>query len=63
LEKYPKLNNELHTRPEIRDVRNTLQRKGLLFQIRNEIGIYFDVLSDELAEMMRSVFGIAMRRD
>ncbi len=63
LGKYPKLNNELHTRSEIREVRNVLQRKGLLFQIRNESGIYYDVLPDELAEIMCSIFGKTMRRD
>ncbi len=36
LGKYPKPNNELHTRSEIRDVRKELQRRGLLFQIKNE---------------------------
>ncbi|MCK5133394.1 MAG: hypothetical protein KAR40_14730, partial [Candidatus Sabulitectum sp.] len=33
LGKFPKPNNELHTRQEIREVRKELQRKGLVFEI------------------------------
>ncbi|MCK5034349.1 MAG: hypothetical protein KAS73_00525 [Candidatus Sabulitectum sp.] len=63
LGKFPKPNNELHTRQEIREVRKELQRKGLIFEIRNENKISFDILPDELAEVMQSIFHKDMRTD
>jgi hypothetical protein len=63
LGKYPKPNNELHTRSEIRDVRNVLQRHGLMFQIKDEKGDYYDILPEELAEVMRKLFNKNMRTD
>ena len=63
LGKYPKANNELHSRSEIRDARNILQRLGLLFQIRDDRGCYFDLIPEELAEVMKKLFKKEMRRD
>ncbi len=63
LGKYPKPNNELHTRSEIRDVRKELQRRGLLFQIKNENGVYYDIIPDEIADVMQEIFQIDMRTD
>ena len=63
LGKYPKANNELHSRSEIRDTRSMLQRLGLLFQIRNDRGSYFDLIPEELAEVMKKLFKKEMRRD
>jgi hypothetical protein len=63
LGKYPKPNNELHTRSEVRDVRNILQRAGLLFQIRDERGICYDLLPEELAEVLKRIFEKSMRTD
>ncbi|MCD4775980.1 MAG: hypothetical protein K8S15_08000 [Candidatus Aegiribacteria sp.] len=63
LGKYPKANNELHSRSEIRDSRNILQKLGLLFQIRNDRGCYFDLIPEELAEVMKKLFKKEMRRD
>jgi len=63
LGKFPKPNNELHTRQEIREVRKELQRKGLLFEIRNENRISYDILPEELAEVMRDIFDRDMRTD
>ena len=63
LGKFPKMNNELHTRQEIREVRKELQRKGLIFEIRNENKVSFDILPDELAEVMQSIFQKDMRTD
>lgn len=63
LGKYPKANNELHSRSEVRDSRNLLQRLGLLFQIRDDRGCYFDLIPEELAEVMKKLFKKEMRRD
>jgi len=63
LGKFPKPNNELHTRQEIREVRKELQRKGLVFEIRDENKISFDILPQELAEVMQSIFNKEMRTD
>ena len=63
LGKFPKPNNELHTRQEIREVRKELQRKGLIFEIRNENRISYDILPEELAEVMQDIFERDMRTD
>lgn len=63
LGKFPKPNNELHTRSEIRDVRKQLQLRGLLFQIKNENGVYFDIIPEEVAGVMQDIFQKDMRTD
>ncbi|MBN2609533.1 MAG: hypothetical protein JXA64_10505, partial [Candidatus Fermentibacteraceae bacterium] len=63
LGKYPKANNELHSRSEIRDVRRILQRQGLVFQIRDDHGQYFDVIPEELATVLRKIFYKEIRLD
>jgi len=63
LGKYPKPNNELHTRSEIREVRKQLQQRGLMFQIKNENKVYFDIIPDEVAEVMQDIFQKDMRTD
>jgi hypothetical protein len=63
LGKYPKNNNELHTRSEIRDVRRILQRLGLLFHIRDDRGDFFDIIPEELAHVLREILKKEMRHD
>lgn len=61
LGKYPKPGNELHTRGEISDVRRYLQGKGLLFTFRDEDGVDYDVIPEELASVLRRLRGMEIR--
>jgi len=61
LGKFPKPNNELHTRTEIDQVRRYLQGIGLLFSIRDEKGAVFDLIPEELAEVMRLVLNLEIK--
>ena len=61
LGKFPKPNNELHTRGEIRKACMYLQSLGLLFPIRLEEGTDMDVIPEELAEVMKKVLGIEIK--
>jgi len=63
LHKYPKPENELHTRSEIARVRQHLQGLGLLFQVRQDDGVDVDVIPEELAAVMRSIAGIEIRTE
>jgi len=61
LGKFPNPNNELHTRTEVKDTRRRLHQAGLLFAIRDESGRDFDVIPEELAEVMRQVLNREMK--
>lgn len=63
LGKYPKPNNELHTKSDIRDVRRNLITLGLLFTIRDDRGMQYDIIPDELAEVLREILKKEMRKD
>jgi hypothetical protein len=63
LKKYPKPGNELHTRTEINTVRRSLQQAGLVFAIRQDDGIDYDVVPEELVAELRSILGIELRAD
>jgi len=60
--KFPKIGNEVHTRSEIEETRRLLQSKGILFSIRNDDGTDFDVVPEEIAKALRSLFGIELKR-
>lgn len=55
LGKFPKANNNLHTRDEIRDARRYLHSLGLLFPVRDQEGIDFDVIPKELAFVINEI--------
>lgn len=57
LGKFPKPNNEIHTRGEIREARRFLQGLGLLFTIRDNEGTDFDVVPEELVAVIRQALG------
>ena len=57
LGKFPKANNEMHNRGEIRETRRFLQSLGLLFAIRDSEGTDFDVIPDELVSTIRQALG------
>lgn len=61
LGKYPKQNNEIHNRGEIREARRFLQGLGLLFPIRDETGEDFDLIPEELAEVIKKTLGKEMK--
>ncbi|HHX94878.1 MAG TPA: SAP domain-containing protein, partial [Clostridia bacterium] len=61
LGKFPKPNNELHSRGEIDLVRRQLQGMGLLFSIRDEKGAVFDLIPEELASVMRLVLNLEIK--
>lgn len=61
LGKYPKTNNEIHTRGEIGEARRFLQGLGLLFSIRDDKGSDFDLIPEELVCVIKDSLGIEMK--
>ncbi len=62
LGKFPKKENKLHTKDEIEEVRRLLQEKGLIFTIRDSERVDYDIIPEELAEILRDSFGLEMKR-
>lgn len=62
LGKYPKPNNEIHTRSEIEEVRRALQQYGIVFPIRDTDGTNYDIIPEEIAATLREMFGLELRR-
>ncbi len=62
LTRFPHKGNVLHTRQEIEETRRILQAKGLLFTIRNDDGIDFDVIPTEIALVLRDLLGHQIRK-
>lgn len=60
--KYPNPNNELHTKGEINDVRRAMQSKGLLVPIKDSNGIYYDTIPNEIALVLRDIYGVDIKR-
>lgn len=61
LGKYPKSENELHTKKEINNVRTFLQKMGLLFSIRDAKGNDYDIIPEEVAKKLRQIWGLEIR--
>ena len=61
--KYPKPENELHTRSEINEVRRYLQGIGLLFAIRQDDNVDTDMIPEELASVLRQILRIELRTE
>ena len=55
LGKFPKPNNELHNRGEIREARRFLHGLGILFPVRTEKDGDLDVIPEELALQIRNI--------
>ena len=53
--KYPKPENEKHTKEEIGKVRRFLQSKGLIFTVRDSNGVDHDVIPEEIAKVIREI--------
>lgn len=60
--KYPSIGNNLHTKDDIELVRRQLQTMGLLFTIRNSEGKNLDVIPEEIAQVLRKIYNIDIRR-
>ena len=50
--KFPKSNNVLHSRDEISEMRRLLQSKGLIFSVRDVEGKDYDVIPEEIADVL-----------
>ena len=61
LGKFPSEENKLHTKNEIEEVRRVLQEQGLLFTIRDSEKVDYDIIPDELAQVLRECFDIELR--
>ncbi len=62
LGKFPKPHNDLHTREEIIECVRSLESLGLLFEVRDESGQDYAVIPQEVAEVIRHVLGVEIRR-
>jgi hypothetical protein len=62
LAKFPKPENQVHSHGEIDETRRLLQSNGLLFSVRDADGTDYDVIPEEIAATLRTVFGVEMRR-
>lgn len=61
LGKFPTNDNKIHNRSDIEDARRELHSAGLLFSIRDNNGDDFDVIPDEIANVLRSIFHLELR--
>jgi hypothetical protein len=61
LGRFPTRENNLHSRADVEDVRRSLQSAGLLFSIRGSDGTDFDIIPDEIADVLKSILGIEIR--
>jgi hypothetical protein len=59
--KYPNLDNELFNRNEMENARKYLQTKGLLFSYRDGENNDYDVIPDEIAQIIRDIHSIEMK--
>lgn len=59
---FPKSNNILHTVLEISEARKYLQQQGLLFVVRDSQGIDYDVIPEEIVEVLREHFCIDIKK-
>ncbi|XMB72422.1 hypothetical protein RJI07_00615 [Mycoplasmatota bacterium WC30] len=61
LGKFPKPKNILHSNDEINMVRRELQRLGLLFSIRDDDGIDYDIIPIEIANVLKEIYDMEMK--
>lgn len=59
--KFPKSNNVLHSRDEISEMRRLLQSKGLIFSVRDVEGKDYDVIPEEIADVLRQIFNVDIK--
>lgn len=59
--KYPSPNNILHTKEEICEVRRILQQKGIIFPVRDNNNVDYDVIPTEIAKSIRTIYDIDIK--
>jgi len=62
LGKYPKDHNELHSRTEINDSMRKLETLGIVFEVRDDDGVDFAVIPEEIVMVVKELMGIEIRR-
>ncbi|MDA7625165.1 hypothetical protein N8656_00215 [bacterium] len=62
LGKFPRPGNLIHSRAEIDSVRRILQSEGLVATVRDSDKVDYDVIPEEVAEVLRKIFGTEVRR-
>jgi hypothetical protein len=58
---FPKKKNLLHTNDEINRMRRDLQKQGLIFSIRDDDGIDYDVIPSEIVDVLREIYDIEIK--
>lgn len=58
---FPKVKNEIHLLSEIKECRVRLQSAGLLLCFRTSDGQDYDVIPDEVAATLRSIWGLELK--
>jgi hypothetical protein len=61
LGRFPKDRNEIHTRDEIKKCRLELQSSGLLLCFRSQDRTDYDVIPEEIAKTLRTIWGIELK--
>ena len=61
LGRFPKNRNEIHIRDEIKKCRLELQGCGLLLCFRDTDKIDYDVIPDEIAKTLRTIWGVELK--
>ncbi len=59
---FPKHGNVLHTRDEIGAVRKLLQQRGILFVVRDSQGTDYDILPEEIADVIRTYYNVDIKK-
>jgi hypothetical protein len=62
LGKFPKKKNIIHSNEEIDGVKRELQKMGLLFKVRNDDGVDFDIIPTEIVKTLREIYGIEIKK-
>jgi hypothetical protein len=63
LGRHPRRNNEPHTRADVAEIRRRLQELGIVFPIRSGDGVDRDIVPEEIAKVLRGMFGVGLRRE
>ena len=59
--KFPTTGNKLHTKDEIAAIKRLLQNKGLIITVRDSNNNDYDIIPEEIAAVLRSIFGIDIK--
>lgn len=62
LGKFPKKKNIIHNNEEIDQVKRELQRMGIIFKVRNDDGIDFEVIPEEIVKTLREIYDIEIKK-